>query len=217
MEDLSIRQPQFKPRAPGFEELQFWAIMCPGSAGSRHSRLTWERRSRENSRSADCFVVAMNDSGHTYAYPAPVRFVIAEADQPAYLRAADFLNVNEVEVVCVQHEYGIFGGKAGSHVLSLLRELRTPIVTTLHTILETPTPAQRLVMDELIQLSERIIVMSERGAGLSQSVHGVPEHKIDNIPHGVPCFPSASQSKDLLGVEGKSVILTFGLLSPDKG
>jgi len=159
----------------------------------------------------------MNDSGHTYAYPAPVRFVIAEADQPAYLRAADFLNVNEVEVVCVQHEYGIFGGKAGSHVLSLLRELRMPIVTTLHTILETPTPAQRLVMDELIQLSERIIVMSERGAGLSQSVHGVPEHKIDNIPHGVPCFPSASQSKDLLGVEGKSVILTFGLLSPDKG
>jgi glycosyltransferase involved in cell wall biosynthesis len=166
---------------------------------------------------ADCFVVAMNDGGQAYAYPSPVRFQIAEADHTAYLRAADFLNVNEVEIVCLQHEYGIFGGKAGSHVLGLLRELRMPVVTTLHTILETPTPPQRLVMDELVRLSERIIVMSEHGADLLQTVHGVARGKIDNIPHGVPSFPSASQSKTLLGVEGKSVILTFGLLSPDKG
>ena len=166
---------------------------------------------------SDCFVVAMNDGGQSYSYPESVRLEIAEADQPAYLRAADFLNVNEVEITCVQHEYGIFGGKAGSHLLALLRELRMPIVTTLHTILENPSTAQRLVMDELIQLSERLVVMSEHGAALLRSVHGVPERKIDNIPHGVPNVPSASQSKDLLGVEGKSVILTFGLLSPDKG
>lgn len=161
--------------------------------------------------------MAMNDGGRNYAYPAPVRFEIPEAELPAYLRAADFLNVNEVEVVCVQHEYGIFGGKAGSHLLALLRELRMPIVTTLHTILETPNPAQKLVMDELLQLSERIVVMSTHGAALLQSVHGVPERKIDLIPHGIPSFPSPGPSKDLLGVEGKSVILTFGLLSPDKG
>ena len=165
----------------------------------------------------DCFVMAMNDGGRHYAYPPSVRFEVPEADLPAYLRASDFLNVNEVEIVSVQHEYGIFGGKSGSHVLALLRELRMPIVTTLHTILETPSPAQKGVMDELIELSERIVVMSAHGVTLLRSVHGVPESKIDRIPHGVPTFPSASQSKDLLGVEGKSVILTFGLLSPDKG
>jgi glycosyltransferase involved in cell wall biosynthesis len=165
----------------------------------------------------DCFVMAMNDSGHSYPYPSSVRFEIADADLPGYLRAADFLNVNEVELVCVQHEYGIFGGKAGSHLLALLRELRMPIVTTLHTILEKPNPAQRLVMDELLQLSERVIVMSEHGATLLREVHDVSDAKIDRIPHGIPCLPPARQSKDLLGVEGKSVILTFGLLSPDKG
>lgn len=159
----------------------------------------------------------MNDGGRHYAYPTPVQFEIPEAELPAYIRAADFLNVNEVEIVSVQHEYGIFGGKAGSHLLSLLRELRMPIVTTLHTILEKPNPAQRLVMEELLQLSERIVVMSAHGAALLQSVHGVPESKIDHIPHGIPAFPPAGPSKDLLGVEGKSVILTFGLLSPDKG
>lgn len=165
----------------------------------------------------DCFVMAMNDGGRHYAYPSPVQFEVPDAELPAYLRAADFLNVNEVEIVSVQHEYGIFGGKAGSHVLALLRELRMPIVTTLHTILETPNAAQKIVMDELLQLSERIVVMSARGAALLQSVHGVPEEKIDRIPHGIPNFPPPGPSKDLLGVEGKSVILTFGLLSPDKG
>jgi len=165
----------------------------------------------------DCFVMAMNDSGRQYTYPAAVRFEIGEADLPAYRRGADFLNVNEVEVVSLQHEYGIFGGKAGSHVLALLRELRMPIVTTLHTILETPSPAQKVVMDELMQLSERVIVMSSHGAALLKRVHGVSGDKIDLIPHGIPSFPCPIQSKSLLDVEGKAVILTFGLLSPDKG
>ena len=165
----------------------------------------------------DSFVIAMNDGGRNYTYPPAVRFEIDDPDLPAYLRAADFLNVNEVEIVSVQHEYGIFGGQAGSHILALLRELRMPVVTTLHTILEKPNPGQKLVMDELIRLSERIIVMSGHGAELLRSVHGASERKIDLIPHGVPTFPSPAQSKDLLGVEGKSVILTFGLLSPDKG
>lgn len=141
---------------------------------------------------ADCFVVAMNDGGQSYAYPETFRFEIAEADQPAYLRAADFLNVNEVEITCVQHEYGIFGGKAGSHILALLRELRMPIVTTLHTILENPSPAQRLVMDELIQLSERLVVMSEHGAALLRSVHNVPGRKHAEPPSGCNSSRSAS-------------------------
>ncbi|HVH91580.1 MAG TPA: glycosyltransferase family 4 protein [Candidatus Acidoferrum sp.] len=165
----------------------------------------------------DCFVVAMNDAGRGYPYPPRVRLEIAESDIASYRRAADYLNVSKAELVCVQHEYGIFGGKAGSHVLALLRELRIPIVTTLHTLLSEPDPMQRRGMDEITRLSERLVVMSAHGAALLQNVHGVPEHKIDVIQHGIPSLPLAGRSKNRLGVEGKPVILTFGLLSPDKG
>jgi glycosyl transferase family 4 len=133
----------------------------------------------------------MNDGGRHYDYPARVRFEIAETDATSYPRAADFLNVNAVDVVCVQHEYGIFGGKAGSHVLALLRELRMPLVTTLHTILTEPTPTQRIAMDEITRLSERLVVMSAQGAALLRDVHDLPEHKIDLIPHGIPSVPSS--------------------------
>ena len=165
----------------------------------------------------DCFVLAMNDAGHRHAYPARVRFEIAESDLTSYRRAADFLNVNNVDVVCIQHEYGIFGGKAGGHVLTLLRELRMPIVTTLHTVVGEPNPTQRGVMDEVTQLSERLVVMSAHGATLLRDVHRVPDRKIDLIPHGIPNVPFVTRTKDQLGLEGKAVILTFGLLSPDKG
>jgi len=165
----------------------------------------------------DCFVLAMNDGGRHHMYPPRVRFELAQGELSSYRRAADFLNVSPVDVVCVQHEYGIFGGKAGSYLLALLRELRMPIVTTLHTILAEPNPLQRAVMDELTSLSERIVVMSAHGARLLGEVHGVPEEKIDLIPHGIPDVPVAGQSKHQLGVQGKRVILTFGLLSPDKG
>ena len=165
----------------------------------------------------DCFVLAMNEAGGRHDYPPRVRFEIAESDHAAYRRAADFLNVSQVDVVSLQHEYGIFGGKAGAHVLTLLRELRMPIVTTLHTILADPNPHQRAVMNELTELSERIVVMSAFGAKLLRDTHGVDDRKIDLIHHGIPRPPAAGRSKDQLGVEGKKVILTFGLLSPDKG
>jgi glycosyltransferase involved in cell wall biosynthesis len=164
----------------------------------------------------DSFVLAMNDVGMRHAYPPRVRFEIPQGDVEAYRRAADYLNVNDVDVVSVQHEYGIFGGKAGGHVLELLRDLRMPVVTTLHTILKAPDPVQRAVMDALVGLSERIVVMSRDGAQLLQDVHGVDPGKIDVIPHGIPMAPDR-RSKDKLGVDGRSVILTFGLLSPDKG
>jgi glycosyltransferase involved in cell wall biosynthesis len=166
---------------------------------------------------ADGFVLAMNDAGRRHAYPSRVRFEIGEGDLASYRRAADFLNVNQVDVLSVQHEYGIFGGKAGAHLLALLRELRMPIVTTLHTILSAPNPSQRKVLEELARLSERLVVMSESGAELLRRIHGIPDDKIDLIPHGIPRVPVAGRSKNRLGVDGKTVILTFGLLSPDKG
>lgn len=164
----------------------------------------------------DCFVLAMNDVGRKHAYPPRVRFEIPEGEVAAYHRAADFLNVSSVDVLSVQHEYGIFGPKAGGQVLELLRGLRMPVVTTLHTILAKPDTVQRGVMDALVGLSDRLVVMSTDGAALLTEIHGVDPAKIDVIPHGIPVAPDR-RSKDKLGVEGSSVILTFGLLSPDKG
>ena len=165
----------------------------------------------------ECGVVAMNDEGRRHAYGDRVRFEIAESELASYRRATDFLNVGAIDVLCLQHEYGIFGGKEGSHILALLGEVRMPIVTTLHTILGNPTADQRRVMDEVTRLSSRLIVMSRRGAELLREVHGVPTDKIDLIPHGIPTLPGAQASKERLGVEGMLQLLTFGLLSPDKG
>jgi len=161
-------------------------------------------------------VVAVNDTGRTHAYPPTVQFEISEPDLVSYRRAADFLNVSGVEVVSLQHEYGIFGGKAGSHILTLLRDLRMPVVPTLHTILSEPSDRQRHVMDELVELSTRVVVMSEQGSRILHEVHHVPLEKIDLIPHGIPALPYRER-KNQLGVAGKNVVLTFGLLSPDKG
>jgi glycosyltransferase involved in cell wall biosynthesis len=166
---------------------------------------------------ADGFVVAMNDAGRRHAYPSSVRFEVAQGDLASYRRAADFLNVNRVDILSVQHEYGIFGGKAGAHLLALLRELRMPIVTTFHTILPDPNPAQRLVIEELAQLSARLVVMSTSGVEMLRRVHGIPRDQIDLIPHGIPVVPHDTSSKERLGVGGNTVLLTFGLLSPDKG
>ncbi len=166
---------------------------------------------------ADGFVIAMNDAGRSHAYPSRVRFEIAQGDVASYRRAADFLNVNRVDALSVQHEYGIFGGKAGAYLLALLRELRMPIVTTLHTVLSEPNASQRQVLDDVIHLSTRVVVMSAAGAALLQRVHGVPRAQIDLIPHGIPVVPHDPESKARLGVNGKTVVLTFGLLSQDKG
>ena len=154
-----------------------------------------------------------------YDYPSRVRFELTEKDIESYRRAADFLNINNVDIVSLQHEYGIYGGRAGSYILVLLRELRMPIVTTLHTILRDPDPGQRRVLEEIASLSARLVVMSERGAKFLREIYHVPEEKIDLIPHGIPDVPFVDPSfhKDLFGVEGKTVLLSFGLLSPNKG
>ena len=166
-----------------------------------------------------CVALPVNDTEAGYAYPARVRFELSEKDIESYRRAADFLNINSVDIVCLQHEYGIFGGRAGSHVLALLRELRMPIVTTLHTVLREPDPDQRRVMGEIATLSDRLVVMSTRATEFLHEVHGVKPGKIDLIPHGIPDVPFVDPSfhKDLFGVEDKIVLLSFGLLSADKG
>jgi len=166
-----------------------------------------------------CIALPVNDLETGYAYPERVRFELTEKDIDSYRRAADFLNINNVDLVCLQFEYGIFGGRAGSHILALLRELRMPIVTTLHTILRDPDPNQRRVLEEVAALSDRLVVMSTRGAEFLEEIYQVRPEKIDLIPHGIPDVPFVDPSfhKDLFGVEGKTVLLSFGLLSANKG
>ena len=166
-----------------------------------------------------CIALPVNDIKTGYAYPPRVRFELVEKDIDSYRRAADFLNINNVDMVCLQHEYGIYGGSAGSHILALLRELHTPIVTTMHTILQNPNRDQRRVLEEVAALSDRVVVMSQRGVDLLQEVYGIMPEKIDLIPHGIPDVPFVDPSfhKDLFGVEGKMVLLSFGLLSANKG
>ena len=168
---------------------------------------------------SQCLAVSVNDIPGGYDYPEVVRFEIEEQDLSSYLRAADFLNISNVDIVCLQHEFGIFGGPAGGHILAFLRDLRMPVVTTLHTVLRQPRTDQRRVMQELISLSTRVVVMAERGRQMLQDIYDAPSTKIDLIAHGIPDvgFVDPTYFKDQFGVEGKVVLLTFGLLSPNKG
>lgn len=168
---------------------------------------------------ADCFVGAVNDRVEGYEYPQRVRFELLEKDLDSYRRGADFLNFNNADVLCVQHEFGIYGGPAGSHLLALLKEVRMPVVTTLHTVLREPNPSQRKVMEELARRSDRLVVMARKGAEILRETYAVPESKIDIIPHGIPDveFVESSFFKEQFGVEGRQVLLTFGLIGPGKG
>ncbi|MFI5016043.1 MAG: glycosyltransferase family 4 protein [Hyphomicrobiales bacterium] len=164
-------------------------------------------------------IVAMNDHGHSYDYPSEVRIQIDDGSIDDYVRAALFLNAGQFDVVCLQHEFGIFGGEAGGHILALLTRLTMPVVTTLHTVLPSPTPAQRGVLGRIIDASSKVIVMTEKGRELLRTVYRTPADKIEVIAHGIPDFafvePDGAKAK--FGFGGKTVILTFGLLSSNKG
>jgi glycosyltransferase involved in cell wall biosynthesis len=167
----------------------------------------------------ELLALPMNDTEEGYSYPARVRFELSEDNLASYRQAADFLNFSNIDLVCLQHEYGIFGGRAGAHVLELLRRLNMPFVTTLHTVLRDPDRDQRAVMEEIATLSDRLIVMSQQSSDILEETFHVASDKIDLIPHGIPDLPFTDPTfyKDGFGTEGKDVLLTFGLLSPNKG
>ena len=172
-----------------------------------------------NAREKTCWAVAMNDRPEGYAYPSQVRFEINQSQLNEYSLAADLCNMNQVDVVCLQHEYGIFGGKRGSFIIELLRDLKMPVVTTLHTILKDPNLQERHIMMQLAELSDRLVVMSELSVKFLRDIYQVPGEKIALIHHGIPDVPFVETDayKDKFGVSGKKIILTFGLLSPGKG
>ena len=166
-----------------------------------------------------CLAAVMNDNPEGYAYPDRVRFELDQNELADYRRFAEFLNMGQADLLCVQHEFGIYGGVAGGYLLTTLRQLQMPIVTTLHTVIHAPDEDQRRVMNELCRLSDRLVVMSERSIEFLREIYHVPEEKIDLIHHGIPDMPFVDPNfyKDKFKVEGRDLILTFGLLSPNKG
>jgi glycosyltransferase involved in cell wall biosynthesis len=166
-----------------------------------------------------CWAVAMNDRPEGYPYPEKVRFEINQNKLTDYSVASQFLNISQTDIVCLQHEYGLFGGPAGSHLLKLLGDLRMPVVTTLHTILKDPAPEYRDIMYRLADLSDKLVVMSRKASDFLKDIYAVSEEKVAFIHHGIPDTPfiDSSFNKDKFGVEGKKALLTFGLLSPNKG
>ena len=162
---------------------------------------------------------AMNDPGRIYDYPDSVTFTIRQEEIDDYINAAARIEASEAELVFVQHEFGIFGGPAGSYLLELLERLSVPIVITLHSIVDQPTRDQREVMDRLARCASKLIVMAEKGRSILKKVYGVPDRKIARIPHGVPHrrFTPPALSKPQFELSGKHVLLTFGLISPNKG
>jgi glycosyltransferase involved in cell wall biosynthesis len=166
----------------------------------------------------DVPVIAVTDRPD-YAYPPEVSCEIAEGSVSSYRRAGQFINASGADVVCLQHEYGIYGGRAGQHLLALLRELRVPVVSHLHTALEHPSPSRRRVLNEIIRHSERVVVMTQRGRRILEEVHKVDPGRIDVIPHGIPDVPFVppEERKWQLDAAGRPVLLTFGLLNSVKG
>jgi glycosyltransferase involved in cell wall biosynthesis len=166
-----------------------------------------------------CFAVPVTDVPEGYRYPDRVRFELKEQELESYQRAANFLNISNSDVISLQHEYGIYGGPAGGYILSLLRSLHIPVVTTLHTVLTRPNRHQQRVMEELADLSDLLVVMTQRGRDFLTALYRVDPAKVRVVAHGIPdvSFIDPNFYKDQFGVEGKLVLLTFGLLSPNKG
>ncbi|NNC63623.1 MAG: glycosyltransferase, partial [Gammaproteobacteria bacterium] len=168
----------------------------------------------DNDPSIDCSVIAMDDRPEGYEYPADVRFQISQNQLNEYKLAADFLNLRNPDIVCLQHEYGIFGGQRGGFIVELARDLKIPLITTLHTVLRDPSSEERRIMEQLSELSESLVVMSERGAEFLQEIYQVSESKIAQIHHGILDVPflESDPCKGKVAADDKTVILTFGLL-----
>jgi len=173
----------------------------------------------DNDPNIDCSIVAMNDRPEGYEYPPTVRFQIGQDRLNEYSLAAGFLNLRDPDVVCLQHEYGIFGGQRGGFIVELVQNLKIPVITTLHTVLRDPSSQERKIMVRLSELSQKLVVMSERGGDFLRDVYHVPESKIALIHHGIPDVPflDSDPCKSKVVADGKIIILTFGLLSPGKG
>jgi glycosyltransferase involved in cell wall biosynthesis len=165
------------------------------------------------------FVIAMTNPPNNYKYPPEVVFEIRQNQLNDYRLAAEYINFSGADIVCVQHEFGIFGGPEGRYILELLKNLNKPVVTTLHTVLSEPLAGFRVSLIRVANASDRLVVLNSRAIPILKDVYGITEEKVSLIHHGVPDVPFVDPNyyKDKFGVEGRLVLLTFGLLSRNKG
>jgi len=204
---------------PEIKKIAFIGNYLPRKCGIATFTTTLYESISDQFHNIHCFAIPVNDIKEGYNYPDCVRFEIKEQEIDSYKRAADYININAVNIVSLQHEYGIFGGPSGVYILTLLKKLQMPVVTTLHTVLKTPNSEQKHVMEGLMELSDIFVVMTKRSVEFLTDIYKVPENKICLIPHGIPDIPFIDPKfyKDQFNLEGRFVMLTFGLLSPKKG
>ncbi|GAA4336895.1 glycosyltransferase family 4 protein [Mucilaginibacter gynuensis] len=167
------------------------------------------------------FVVALNDSEnlHEYEYPDEVKYIIRQNHQKDYIRAANYINTSNVDACIMEHEFGIYGGESGIYILPLINRLEKPLITILHTILKDPSYVQRIIIREIAEQSSKIVVMSQRAVEFLTTIYEIPVEKIQIIEHGVPDLeePENNPVKSLTAFKNHRVLLTFGLLSRNKG
>ena len=164
-------------------------------------------------------IVAMNDRDGKYVYGPEVLIEIHQQRREDYRNAADVLNTSRIDVISLQHEYGLFGGDCGDYLFEFLDRLQKPVVTTLHSVVSEPSPMQKEVLQRIGKRSSAVIVMANRAKMLLTEVYGVESDRIRLIPHGVPDVPFGDTEpfKERFGLSGRPMILTFGLLGPGKG
>ena len=173
-----------------------------------------------NDQRALPMVLAVTEPSGQYQYPAEVKFEIRQNVKADYARAAEFVNYSSVRLVSVQHEYGIFGGDDGGYILDFVRALRVPVIVTLHTVLKSPSPNQAAIVRKMLAYGAQIVVMSQVARDLLASSYGISGENVRIIPHGIPVMdrnPDQEALKAQFGVAQRRLLLTFGLLSPNKG
>ncbi len=166
-----------------------------------------------------CEVIALNDPSETYNYPEEVVFQIQRDRIEDYYRAADYINQSDIDIVCLQHEFGLFWGNAGDYIFSLISGINKPVISTMHTVIREPEPEYRIAIEKLIRYSQKLIVMSQTAVEMLKDVYKAPDDKIELIFHGVPDYPfnNCDKYKKKLNLKGTPLVLTFGLLSQNKG
>jgi len=211
--------PSPNPKSTLIKRIAFIGNYLPAKCGI--ATFTTDLTEALASKYTDTTFIAIpsNDGTVEEDYPQRVRFVLEKEDIESYKQAAYFLNMNSVELVCLQHEFGIYGGDSGHHILTLLNQLNIPVVTTFHTVLKNPKKNQAAIFKEIANLSDRLVIMTRRAREFLEEIYDIPRHKIDLIPHGIPNLPFTDPNfyKDQFGVEGRTMLLTFGLISRNKG
>jgi glycosyltransferase involved in cell wall biosynthesis len=207
-------------RYPFLKRIAFIGSFLPRKCGVATFNVDLANALSENYHATKSIVLAVNEPGARYLYPGVVTFQIEQEDVLSYRAAARFLKQEDVDLVCLHHEYGLYGSSAGSRIISLLQDIDIPIVTILHTVLRSPDLQQRKVLVEISRLSDRLVAMTKYGVTFLREIYKIPEHKITLIPHGTP-----EAHRDLIDgnrktvstFDGKKLLLTYGLLSPNKG